>query len=116
MAGLPIGFPQQAPGGVSEFERQAYADREAAMQRLAAQAFQQSWYSFPFYLMGANTTVSSKPSWEEVEVIQLHESLQLSKQVLWLEVLWECFSPACDMMCQVHLLFLVVVEQKHLIT
>lgn len=45
MAGLPLGsFPSQSPnGGLSEMQQTSFQERQAAMQRVGAQAFQQSW-------------------------------------------------------------------------
>lgn len=38
-----FGFPPQNAGGMSEMQRQSYEQRQAAAQRVGAQAFQTSW-------------------------------------------------------------------------
>ena len=38
------GFPAQNPGGITDFQQSSMEQRQAAIQRLGAQAFQQSWY------------------------------------------------------------------------
>jgi hypothetical protein len=44
MAGIFGGMPPRSAGGMSEPQQQEYENRQAAIQRLAAQNFQQSWY------------------------------------------------------------------------
>ena len=38
-----FGFPPQNAGGMSEMQQQSYEQRQAAAQRVGAQAFQTSW-------------------------------------------------------------------------
>jgi len=39
-----FGFPPQNAAGMSEMQQQSYEQRQAAAQRVGAQAFQTSWY------------------------------------------------------------------------
>lgn len=70
MAAFPGGgFPAQSPGGLTDFQQSSMEQRQAAIQRLGAQAFQQSWYLRPLPRSSQLTyTVYLKQSCRDVEV------------------------------------------------
>lgn len=72
MAGFPAGggFPAQNSGVLSELQQSSLEERQAAMQRVGAQAFQQSWFS-SFFNHPTDNVVSSKLSSQEAEVLKL---------------------------------------------